>query len=161
MSTPICGRPKANGQPCGWMLNGAECPYHGDNATPESRRLLPLKGAIASRMRRALPATYQVPEFVSPDAIVAFARELARLALTADVDPRRIAEARGAASLALSAHQARAQQQLVDALIKLEGGGAALLLLQRLQAGVADGARRPLPSAGRVLPVPPADGEAS
>jgi hypothetical protein len=37
-------------------------------------------------------------------------------ALKEDVDLRRVAEARGAASLALSAHAARTQQQLVDAL---------------------------------------------
>ena len=54
---------------------------------------------------------------------------MGRLALTADVDMRRLAEAGGAAALALSAHQGHTQQQLVDALLRLEHGGAAYALL--------------------------------
>jgi hypothetical protein len=76
-------------------------------------------------MPRALPATSQTPEFTDYASILAFAREVGRLPLTADVDMRRLAEARGAAALALSAHQGHTQQQLVDALLRLEHGGAA------------------------------------
>ena len=67
------------------------------------------------------------------------------MALKDDVDLRRVAEARGAASLALSAVSARSQAKLVDALLRLEHGGAAVALLAQFQAGQASGPRRPLP----------------
>jgi hypothetical protein len=61
-----------------------------------------VRAGIASGLRKAaLPAGYQIPEFADPESIIGFARELGRLALTADVDMRRLAEARGAATLAL------------------------------------------------------------
>jgi hypothetical protein len=99
-----------------------------------------------------LPVSYQIPEFSSPEAIVSFAQELARVALKEDVDLRRVAEARGAAALALSAHQARTQAQLVEALLRLEHGGGAVALLAQFTANQANGPRRPLP--GRVLAMP-------
>jgi hypothetical protein len=109
--------------------------------------------SIASRMPRALPATSQTPEFTDYASILAFAREVGRLPLTADVDMRRLAEARGAAALALSAHQGHTQQQLVDALLRLEHGGAAYALLAGLQEGLDAAPRRPLP--GRIVRVSP------
>jgi hypothetical protein len=160
-----CERPRlSDGQPCGWVLNGRECPYHGPNATPESRRLIPLKGAAASRMRRAMPASTPEPPFDTIENIVAWAQRMARAALVEDVDPRRLAEARGFAQLALSALGARTQQQLIDALLKLEHGGAAVMLLSRLQDGLDAGKLRPIPGAARVLsmssapPAPAGDG---
>ena len=74
---------------------------------------------------------------------------MARAALVEDVDPRRLAEARGFAQLALSALSARRQQQLVDALLKLEHGGAAVALLAQFTNDSTK--RKPLP--GRVLPM--------
>jgi hypothetical protein len=122
--------------------------------TPEERSLLATKGSLASRMKRALPATYACPEFTETESIIAFARELGRLALTADVDMRRLAEARGAAQLALSAHSVQAQARMVDALLALEHGGQALVLLSQFQAAQSDPSkRRPLP--GKVLAMPP------
>ena len=44
--------------------------------------------SIASLMRLALPATSQMPEFTDYASILAFAREVGRLPLTADVDTR-------------------------------------------------------------------------
>ena len=104
--------------------------------------------------KAALPAGYQIPEFADPDSIIVFARELGRLALTADVDMRRLAEARGAAALALSAHQAQSQARLVDALLRLERGGPAVALLSQFMAN-QDGEKRPLP--GRVISLPGSD----
>ena len=143
------GHLTAAGEPCQQTIGvrAAACVWHSRDA--EGRRLLALKGGIASRMRTALPSTYQVPEFASPESIVGFAQELARMALTEDVDRGRVAEARLAAGLALSAFQARSQERLVEALLRVEHGGAALLLLSRLQDGLIDGKRRPLP--GRSL----------
>jgi hypothetical protein len=52
-----------------------------------------------------------------------------------------------------------AQERLVETLAALEHGGAALAMLVKLQDGLTDGRRRPLP--GRVLaavpPQPPAE----
>jgi hypothetical protein len=133
----------ATGQPCGQTIGGNApgCIWH--VRTPAERSLLALKGGIASRMRSALPASTPEPPFDSPDSIVAWAQRMAHAALTQDVDPRRMAEARGFGQLALSALSARTQQQLVDALLRLEHGGQAFALLAQLR--VADGPRRPLP----------------
>src|SRR5262245_49867103 len=74
------GRNVATGEPCQQTTRrGALCVWH--SRSPEGRRALAMVGGIASRMRRALPSTYQVPEFASPETIIAFAQELARLAL--------------------------------------------------------------------------------
>ena len=151
MTSGLCGRPKPNGAPCGYRLNGRQCPWHGDASTPESRQLHAFKGSVASRLRTALPSSYHIPEFTDEASILAFARELARMALKDDVDLRRVAEARGAASLALSAVSARSQAKLVDALLRLEHGGAAVAMLAQFQ-GAQNGPRRPLP--GRVLTLP-------
>jgi hypothetical protein len=126
---------------------GKRCGFHRTDAA--GRRLLALKGGIASRMRSALPASMPEPPFTSPESIVAWSQRMAHAALTQNVDPRRMAEARGFAHLALAALNARIQAQLVEALLRVEHGGAALVLLERLRGGLADGPRRPLP--GRVL----------
>jgi hypothetical protein len=140
------------GEPCQQNITKASpaCLWH--RRTPEQRRLIAARGSILARMKKALSPEYQVPGLDSPEAILGFAQELARLALTEDVDMRRIAEARGSASLALAAINARTQQQLVDALLTIEHGGAAFALLARLQDGLSDGRRRPLP--GRVVAMP-------
>lgn len=149
------GHVTAAGEPCGQTIgvNAAACIWH--SRTTAERRLLALKGGIASRMRSALPASTPEPPFDSPESIVSWAQQMARVALTEDVDPRRMAEARGFAQLALSALSARTQQQLVDALLRLEHGGAAVAFLAHLHA--LPGEPRPLPFRRR-LPV--ADGGA-
>jgi hypothetical protein len=156
MST-VCGRPKASGQPCGWKLNSGECPYHGPASTPESRsELARVRGLLAGRskrMRHALPATYQVPEMSSEADVIAFGRELAQQALTGDADQGRIDRAIRAAHLVLAGLSAQTQARLVDALLKVEHGGAAMLLLSRLTNGLEDSRRKPLP--GRTLTVVP------
>ena len=95
-------------------------------------------------MKSALPASYLVKPFDSVDSIIEWAHEMAGKVLKADVDPRRTSAARGFAQLALSAHQARTQQQLVDCLLKIEHGGAAFALLARLQESPT-APRKPLP----------------
>jgi hypothetical protein len=127
------GHVNAEGQPCQQTIGvrAAACIWHSRDA--EGRRLLALKGGIASRMRSALPATTPEPPFDSPENIVAWAQQMAHAALTQDVDPRRMAEARGFASLALGALSAKTQQQLVDALLRLEHGGTAFSLLAQIR----------------------------
>jgi hypothetical protein len=151
----ICGDKghlTATGQPCGQVIapDAPACIWHSRDA--EGRRLLAMRGGIASRMRSALPESTPEPPFDSPDSIVAWSQQMAKVALTQDVDPRRMAEARGFAQLALSALSAKTQQQLVDALLRLEHGGQAFALLAQLRALPATEARRPLPWRARVTP---------
>jgi hypothetical protein len=149
------GHVTAQGLPCGQSISRkmAGCIWHsGPASSPEGRKAMAMKGGIASRMMRALPVTYHVPAFESPESIIAFARELADMALKEDVDLRRVAEARGAATLALSAFTARTQAQLVDALLSLERGSAAVALLTQFTSAQASGARTPLP--GRLVSLP-------
>jgi hypothetical protein len=133
-----------DGQPCGQVISTSAqaCVWHSRDA--EGRRLLALKGGIASRMRSALSASTPEPPFDSPESIVAWSQRMAHTALTQDVDPRRMAEARGFAQLALSALSAKPRPQLVDALLRFEHGGQAFALLAQLRA-VPGEARRPLP----------------
>lgn len=139
------------GEPCGQEIGAraAGCLWH--SRTAEERSLLATKGALASRMRRFLPTTTPPPEFGSTAAIVTWAQETAQRVLSGALDPRAASEARQLAALTIQARSADAQERLVDALLKLEHGGAAMLLLSRLTDG---GAGRPLP--GRVLSMVPA-----
>jgi hypothetical protein len=144
------------GRPCGQVIGrGVGGCIHHDPRRPGAAHAAQVKGAIASRMRRAMAASTPEPPFDTIESIVAWAQRLARAALVEDVDPRRLAEARGFAQLALSALSARTQQQLVDALLALEHGGAAMLLLSRLTNG--EGRPKPLP--GRTLAIVRSDPE--
>jgi hypothetical protein len=137
----------ADGHPCGQTIaaTAKSCLWH--DTTPKGKRQADLqrkRGGLVSRAKLALPASYLVKPFDSVDSIIEWAHEMAGKVLKEDVDPRRTSEARGFAQLALSAHQARTQQQLVDALLRLEHGGAAFALLARLQESTT-APRRPLP----------------
>ena len=141
------GFTNAEGHPCGQnVAAGAKsCLWH--DTTPKGKRRADLqrkRGGLKSRAKCALPASYMVAPFDSIDSILGWCHEMAGKVLKEDVDPRRTSEARGFAQLALSAHQARTQQQLVDALLRLEHGGAAFALLARLQESTAT-PRKPLP----------------
>ena len=140
------------GTPCQQTIatTAAGCVWHTRSA--EGRRILALKGGIASRMRTALPATTPEPPFDTVENVIAWSQRMARTALVEDVDPRRLAEARGFAQLALSALSAQTQARLVDALLRLEHGGGAVALLAQFTNGDPS-KRKPLP--GRVLAMPP------
>lgn len=125
------------------------CIWH--SRTPEQRSILARKGGIARALEKALPSTYQVPPFDTRESIVNWAREMAGKVLRGELSVKLSAEARGHAQLALQARTAEAQERLVEALLKVEHGGAAMLLLTRLQDGLTETRRRPLPGM-RVLP---------
>jgi hypothetical protein len=99
-------------------------------------------GANASRKlkRPVLPKDYAVSEFGD-----AWRADMAARVLRGELDPRLSAEARGYAALAIQDRSVKAQEALVEALLKVEHGGAALLMLERLKGGLTDGPRRPLP----------------
>lgn len=119
--------------------------------TPDERSELAMKGGIASRLRRFLPASAPPPEFSSTPAIVMWAQTTAQKVLAGELDPRAAGEARQLAALTISARVADAQERLVEVALRLETGGAAMLLLSRLQTELTEGPRRPLP---RARPVP-------
>jgi hypothetical protein len=105
-------------------------------------------------MQRFLPATSAPPEFSSTASIVAWAEQTAQRVLTGALDPRAAGEARQLAALTITARQADAQAALVEALLKLEHGGTAVMLLSRLQDGLNGGKQRQIPGAARVLSMP-------
>lgn len=144
------------GEPCPAPIGAkaAGCVFHTRDAAA-----IATKGALASRLRRHLPADTPRPEFADTGSIVTWAQDTAHKVLTGDLDPRAAAEARQLASLTIAARAADAQERLVEILASLEHGGAAVAFLARLQSGLAEGKRRPLP--GRVLQMTPPDGDAS
>ena len=146
------GHKTIHGAPCGQDIaaRAKGCLWH--SRTPAQRRILAAKGAIIQKMKNVLPASYQVPPFDTRESIVEWARDMAGKVLRGELSPKLSAEARGHAQLALQARTAEAQERLVEALLTVEHGGSALLLLTRLQDGLADGRRRPLPGA-RALPL--------
>ncbi len=144
---------KSHGGPCGQDISAKAkgCIWH--TSSPEKRRILAAKGSVVGRIKNELPSNYEVPPFDSCESIVKFAEDLAGRVLRGQVSPKLSAEARGFAQLALQARTAEQQERLVEALLKVEHGGTALLLLTRLQDGLADGRRRPLPGT-RALSLP-------
>jgi len=123
---------------------------HGPKAKVYQRR-----GAIGQQVRTHLrlhlAATAPRPDFSSTAAIEAWASTTAHQVLTGVLDPRAASEARQLAALTISALSARTQQQLVDALLRLEHGGGAVALLANFVNDPTK--RKPLP--GRVLAMPP------
>jgi len=127
---------EADGQP--------RCLTHArDLSRVHRREARNLRGGLG-RLRTLPPGTKR-PDFSTGDKILRFAEELARLVLIGRLDPRLSAEARNLASVAIALRSADAQERIAEALARVEHGGAAVMLLQRLQAGIADGPRRPLP----------------
>ncbi|MHB8510224.1 MAG: hypothetical protein ACYDGR_16535 [Candidatus Dormibacteria bacterium] len=144
----------ADGLPCGQnVATGAKsCLWH--DQTPKGKRRADLerkRGGLVSRGKGALPPGYAV-SFPDREAVVRFVEDLAKRALTEDVELRRIDTALRAASVALTAHGMAIQERMVEALLRLEHGGTAIVLLERMQASLSTGTRRPLP--GRLVQVP-------
>ena len=144
-----------DGRPCGQNIGqyAKGCPWHAGGREGASR--FALRGVIASRRKHVamLPLETQSPEFASPDEILTYAATTARQVVVGELSPQLSAEARGWASVALKVHEIKATERLAAAVLQIERGGHAIVLLQQLQASIAEGKRRPLP--GRVVPLPP------
>jgi hypothetical protein len=124
--------------------------------------VLAIKGGVKAQLDalRRLPPDAPAPNFATRDDIVRWAEEMAGRVLRGELDPKLSAEARGHAQLALQAKTAEAQERLLEALLRVEHGGAAVMLLARLQEGLNESRRRPLPGARAVVP-PSNEGQAS
>lgn len=151
------GRVLSTGAPCGQTTaEGKRCLWHA--TTEHGRRVLSIKGSVKAQLLalQKLAADSPAPTFGSREEIVRWSEEMAGKVLRGELDVRLSAEARGHAMLALQARTAEAQEKLVEALLTLERGGSAMLLLARLTDGLSTDRRRPIP--GRILhPVPPGD----
>ncbi len=153
MKCGALGHTNALGQPCGQDISAESkgCVWHTSDAA--RRKVIAGTGSLKFQSKLKLPADYRLPPFDSLETITDVAHKLAKEALTGTVDPRRISEARQCAHLALSAFAAQDQKRLVDAILRLQHGEAAVLLLQRMQEGLTEGRRKPLPT--RMLPAGP------
>lgn len=152
----------ATGQPCGQTTGaGKRCIWHPNGTEPEAaaehRRSVARTGGLAFVARSVLPEKTPLPDFESIEAITRYAEKRARLVETGKLDPKLSAESRGWATLALQALDSIERRRLADVLVSVEGGGAALVLLARLQEAVSEGRRRPLP--GRVVAMPTPAGD--
>ncbi len=145
------GHKTVAGTPCGQIIgpDTPACIWH--SRTPEERTTLAMRGGLKSKMRAALPHDYAVT-FVDREAVTRFVEDLAQRALVEDVDLRRIDTALKAASVALTAFGMATQEKMVEALLKLEHGQAAVILMERMQTSLATGSRRPLPGRMAALP---------
>src|SRR5262245_11933342 len=100
------GHKTALGAPCGQEIasDAKGCLWHAPGVTAEARSALAAKGSERrGRWFQKLPPEYRVI-FATRNDVVAFAADMARRALTEDIDHKRIATALRAASVALEAH---------------------------------------------------------
>lgn len=132
------------------------CPMHGKQASSYQRKGV-IGQMVKSRLRHYLAETTPKPDFASTAAIEAWASTTAHQVLTGVLDPRAASEARQLAALTISARSADEQSKLVDALLALEHGGAAVALLAQFTSDPTR--RKPLP--GRVLAMPAATGDSA
>ncbi len=153
------GHKTIHGLPCQQDISHESkgCIWHVSDAA--QRQVVARLAQVRRLTHKKLPDEYPVPEFTNLETIVTFAHKLAKVALTGTVDPRRVSEARQCAGLALSAFQAQDQKRLVDAVVRLQHGEAAVLLLQRMTESVADGRKKPLPGRMLAAHVEPGNGE--
>ena len=121
----------------------AYSPFNDPEVPEETKHLWRQKGGRARL--RTLPANTPRPDLSTPQRAVRFAENTTRLVLIGELDPRLSAEARGWVAAVAAIRTAEAQARIAETLARVEHGGAAVALLERLRAGIADGPRRPLP----------------
>lgn len=138
----LCGQPKRDGSSCGYRLaEGAECPHHGSD--PSRARAFQLRGALASKMKKALPDLV-IGDLTQDAGILQTLTDVMKAAAASrDVDLRLVGEIRQGLSVAVNLRQAAATRELNRTLLKLEHGERAVVLLEQLKANRTV---RPLPS---------------
>ncbi len=93
-----------------------------------------IKGFLDQKLRK-LPLSYPRPLFNSYANIISFTQDMARLALTGNVDLQRINVALKASSVARETVATAIQEKLYNAIMKLEHGAAAVSFLTKLSEG--------------------------
>ncbi len=148
----ISGHITKQGKVCAFNIDddAKGCAYFLRDAV--GRSLLAKKGATASAERKRLPRTYLLPPFDTRESIIKFVHDITRRVLVEKVDCRRVDTALRGATVALSALAGATQEKLLNVLLAVEHGHAAVQLLARLEDGLAKGTRRPLP--GMVVELP-------
>ena len=140
-------------QPCGQTLREGEtaCLWH--RSTPAERSAIASRGGRKKSIQEnGLPEEAVASlSFQTIDQVVTFVETMAKQALTSPLHRGRIETALKCANVAKGCFETKATQELTRAVLTMEHGGGAVLLLQRLQEGMAGGARKPLP--GRRMPV--------
>ncbi len=134
----------AAGLPCQQNISvrASGCLWH--SRTAEQRSIVATRGALAARMKKALPPTYPISSLDGLSGCEKAIQEGYELSAKGDVDAWRLREMRGFVALRIQVEQVRAQQQLYEALVGLERGGPALVLLNQYLEGHT-GERRPVP----------------
>jgi len=132
----------------------ARCLTHATDALRIRRRDERNQGGGHNRLR-TLPKDTPVPRFATSAQVRRFAERMAHLVMTGQL-ARQVAETSlRAAGLALQVRQLENAERLTDALLRVQHGEAAVMLLARLQDSIASGPRRPLPGRIQALPVSP------
>ncbi len=111
-----------------------------------------MKGSLAAKMNKALPADYPMPPLEEGlPALEVACRHLFVVALKHNVDRWRLTEARGFLTLLFQAEDLKDRRKLYEAIVSLEHGGQAVILVNQFLDGQTGGRRRIPPKLSPVL----------
>jgi len=161
VSATRCRAIRDDGKACRGAVTqpGGYCLWHDPNTSPQVKQAVRALGGRRRKLRMAptLPAGAPDPRYATREEIVRWCEAMAGKVGRGELDPKLSAELRQWGALALAVRQQESLEALARSLSVLEHGAGAVLLLERLRDGLADGRRRPLP--GRAPALPAADGE--
>ena len=146
------GHLNIEGKPCQQNINpkAAACCWH--SRSPKQRSQLAIKGALAAKMHRALPADDPMPILQEGlPGLEAACRYLFGVSLKRNIDRWRLSEARGFLTLLFQAEDLKDRRKLYEAIITLEHGGQAMILVNQFLDGQTGGRRRIPPKLSPVL----------
>lgn len=146
------GHLTAAGQPCQQNIapKAAGCLWH--IRSKKQRALLATKGSLAAKMNKALPADDPMPVLEEGlPGLEAACRYLFGVSLKRNIDRWRLSEARGFLTLLFQAEDLKDRRRLYEAIIALERGGQAVLLVNQFLDGQTSGRRRIPPKRDLIL----------
>ena len=129
----ICRQPTRSRTSCGYRLGDeAECPHHGSD--PSRATEFQLKGALASKMKKALPELV-IGDLTTDDGIIQTLTDVLKAAARdRNVDLRLVSEIRQGLSVAGTLRQVAATRELNRTILRLEQRERAVVLLEQLKA---------------------------
>ncbi|MCH8039557.1 MAG: hypothetical protein IH977_04340 [Nitrospinae bacterium] len=146
------GHLTAQGQPCGQNINvkAAGCLWH--VRSKKQRTVLATRGALAARLNKALPVGDPMPILQEGlPGLEAACRYLFGVSLKRNIDRWRLTEARGFLTLLFQAEDLKDRRKLYEAIVSLEHGGQAVILVNQFLEGQTGGRRRIPPKLSPVL----------